>query len=153
MRRVATVWLLLVLCGPAATARAQSTFSSVHVNGLPTVYVTDRTGQETRGKLVSFTESAIALEVNGATRTFTADEVSLIERRGDSLKNGTIIGLVFGGVAGVLAGGLADCSEGRGGCAGARVAGTLLAVGFYAAVGAGIDAAIPGRTRIWPAKS
>jgi hypothetical protein len=134
----------------ASSASAQPTFASLQPGGLPTVYVVDRTGTETQGRLVSITESLISVDVNGATKTFTPDDVSLIERKGDSLKNGAVIGTVVGAGLGVLSMGLADCPAGRDNCPGTRAAGFLLSVGIYAAIGTGFDAAVSGRTRIWP---
>jgi hypothetical protein len=133
-------------------AHAQSTFGSVQATGLPTVFVTDRSGQEIKGTLERLTESEIAILVNGTTKTFMPDEVSTIERKGDSLKNGALIGLGFGAITGVLTMGLADCPAGNSSCPGERLAMILLNAGIYTAVGTAIDAAIPGRTRIWPQK-
>ena len=67
-----------------------------------------------------------------------------VSKRGDSLKNGAIIGAVFGGVAGALAASFDDGS--------AKALGFLAATGFYALVGAGLDALIPGRTTIYEAR-
>lgn len=73
-----------------------------------------------------------------------------IDRQGDSLKNGAIIGAVIGGVTGALtAGGLADCPGAHSPCTGARVAGFFIATGVWTAIGVGIDALIPGRTLLW----
>ena len=137
----------------ASSAYAQATFANVQPSGLPTVYVVDRAGTETKGRLISITDSLVSVDVNGATKTFTPDDVSLIERKGDSLKNGAIIGAVTGAGLGLLTMGLADCPSGHSDCPGTRAAGFLFSVGLYAAVGTGIDAAISGRTRIWPRKS
>ena len=69
-------------------------------------------------------------------------------RRHDSLKNGTLIGLVVGLGAswGVVA---AVCANE--GCeldAGGAVLGSLIYGGIGAGIGAGVDAAIPGRRQI-----
>ena len=143
---------LVSLVAIAHPAQAQPTFARLQPSGLPTIFVTDRNGLETQGKLVQITDSAIIIKVDGVPRTFTADEVSLVERKGDSLKNGTIAGVTTGIVLGVLSMGLADCPGGGSRCPGARVAGVALSAAFYGAIGVGIDALIPGRTRIWPAK-
>jgi len=122
------------------------------------VYVTDRTGQETHGQLVTFSESEITVKTGAlpnqpaTLKTFTAAEVSLIERKGDSLKNGTIIGAVIGGLASALSVGEVCAGNDDHGCAGRATAYMVFGAAFYAAVGAGIDALIPGRTRIWPGK-
>ena len=134
----------------ASAAHAQATFANVQPSGLPTVYVVDRAGTETRGRLISITESLVSIDVNGATKTFTPDEVSLIERKGDSLKNGAIIGAVIGIGGGLLSTALADCPGVADSCPGAKIAGVFLSTAIYAAIGTGIDAAVSGRTRIWP---
>ena len=153
MNRIVTGGLVaLTLLLNAGLAQAQATFGGVQTPGLPTVFVTDRSGQEIKGTLQRLTESEIAIVVNGTTRTFTPDEVSTIERKGDSLKNGALIGLAFGAVSGLLTVGISDCPAGNSSCPTERVAMMLLSTGVYTAIGTAIDAAIPGRTRIWPQK-
>lgn len=144
------VFVLFVLISSPAFAQAAATsFAHIRLEGLPTIYVQDQTGRETEGKLSSFTESALVLNVNGTLRTFAPAEVRRVQRKGDSLKNGTIIGLAFGAVMGILAGGISDCPGGGSNCPGSRIVIPLVAAGFYTAVGAGIDAAIQGRTLLW----
>lgn len=88
------------------------------------------------------------------TQTFQPSQVRRIQRKGDSLKNGALIGLAAGVVMGVLAGGISDCPGESSSCPGSRVAIPLIAAGFYTAVGTGIDAAIQGRTLLWePARA
>jgi hypothetical protein len=142
--------VVFTLAAAAAPASAQSAdFSSVQPKGLPTVYVMDRQGQETKGKIVSWTDSAVVLRVDdGATRTFKAGEAVRIDLRGDSLKNGALIGAGLGLAVGLMTG--AACSD----CGGSfTVTMTLATAGIYAAIGTGIDALIPGRTPFWNAGS
>ena len=88
-----TLILLLMLAGPAKAGHyvlsnvlhAQD-FSTVQLKGMPTVYVEDRSGREVEGQLVSFTESALTVNIDGAVRTFAPAEVTKVDRRGDSLK-------------------------------------------------------------------
>ena len=143
---------MLALLVAASPARAQETFANVKPGGLPTVFVTDRAGHETRGMLVRLTDSSVTISADGADRTFDIGDVSLIERRGDSLKNGVIAGMVVGMVLGSLSMGIADCPGVTDSCAGARVGYFLMSTGLYTAIGTAIDAAITGRTRIWPGK-
>jgi hypothetical protein len=138
---------LLVALFLSVPAGAQ-TFSTVRLDGMPTLWVTERNGQETKGKLLKWTDDAIVVQTDTGERTFGVSDVALVERRGDSLKNGAIIGGVVGVVAGAFAGALTYCEDG---CPATRIAGGLTAVGIYAAIGAAIDAAIPGRRRLWPA--
>ena len=124
------------------------------MTGLFPVHVLDRTGEETKGRLVSLTGSAVVLEMDSTTRTINLTDVVRIDRQGDSLKNGAIIGAVIGGVAGIItAGGLADCPGASSHCPGTRVAGALIATGVWSVIGVGIDALIPGRTLLWKASS
>jgi len=147
------LWTGLVVCAlamAAAPASAQSSgFSGVQPKGLPTVYVMDRQGQETKGKIVSWTVSAVVLRLDdGATRTFATGEAVRIDLRGDSLKNGALTGAGVGLALGLMMS--AACGE----CdAGFTVPMTLATAGVYAAIGTGIDALIPGRTPFWNAGS
>ena len=151
--RFAILLAVLVSCGAARPASAQATFGQVRAEGSPTVFVTDRSGRESQGQLVTFSESEITIKTGALTKTFAAAEVSLVERKGDSLKNGAIIGAVIGGLASALSAGevCAGPADNDGhSCAGRATVYMVFGTAFYAAVGAGIDALIPGRTRIWP---
>lgn len=143
----------LILCACAVadgTAQAQD-FSTIQLKNLPVVFVEEKTGAETRGRLISITPAAIAIDVDGSQRTFAAADVAKIERRGDSLRNGALIGAAIG----LFTGFLGDCprtgNSAGSGCPGARVAYVLGGSAVWAGIGAGIDALIPGRTRLWPA--
>jgi hypothetical protein len=138
---------LLVVLGSVVSAGAQ-TFATVHLDGMPTLWVTDRAGAETKGKLVKWTDTAIVVQGEQGQRTFDVGEVALVERR-DGLKNGALIGAAIGLVAGVVVGGFQDCGSD---CTGVRIAAGLTNMAIYAAIGAGIDALIPGRRRLWPAR-
>lgn len=148
MRTLALV-LGMIVVGPAL--RAQD-FSTVQLKGMPTVYVEDRSGREVEGKLVTLTESALTINIDGVTRTFAPAEVTKVDRRGDSLKNGALIGAAVGLFTGLLG----DCPNAgnnnrSSGCPGARIGYVLGGAAIWAGIGAGIDALIPGRTRLWPA--
>lgn len=151
MRTVALVLLFLV-AGPAVGRAGAQDFSTVQLKGMPTVYVEDRSGREVEGRLVSLTESALTINIAGVTRTFTPAEVTKVDRRGDSLKNGALIGAAIG----VFTGFFGDCpragtTNASEDCPGARVGYVLGGAAIWAGIGAGIDALIPGRTRLWPA--
>lgn len=150
MRPMIAAVVMVVAC--AGPARAQATFGNVQPGGLPVVFVTDRAGHEMQGKLVQFTETSLTLAVDGSQRTFGVDDVSLVERRGDSLKNGALTGLGVGLGLGALSIGLSDCPGGDHSCPAARVGWLALNTAIYTAIGTAIDAAVTGRTRIWPAK-
>lgn len=120
---------------------------------LPTVYVLDETGTETSGRLLRLNPDSLVVVVGGAERRFDATRVRRIQMRGDSLRNGAIIGAVVGAVVGLLTAGISDCSgEDPGGpCPGGRAAIFLVSTGVYASIGAGIDAIIVGRTTLYEA--
>jgi hypothetical protein len=148
--RFITVLRLLIYCCVAIPASAQSTFANMRREALPTVFVTDRAGHETRGQLLSMTDAELTVKTDLITRTFTPDEVSVVERKGDSLKNGTLIGLGVGTwAAGMF---VAGCVGSHSHCSPWVIPWALGVTGLYTALGAGIDAAIPGRTRIWPGR-
>ena len=117
------------------------------------MYVLDNTGTETSGKFLRLNPDSIVLLVEGAERQFETARVARIQKRGDSLRNGAIIGAVVGVALGILTAGIADCPGERtgDGCAGSRAALLLVSTGFYSAVGTGIDALIPGRTTLYEA--
>ena len=146
----ATTPILATLVAACFSTPASAQSPDVALTGLFPVYVLDRTGEETKGRLVSLTGSAVVLQMDSATRTFNLTDVVRVDRRGDSLKNGAIIGAVFGGAVGILtAAGLADCPSAQSSCPGARVAMPIISTGVWSAIGAGIDALIQGRTLLW----
>lgn len=124
----------------------------IRAEGLPAVFLTDTSGTEHRGRLIRVEPAEVVLLGASGERTFRREEIALIEKRGDPLVNGALIGAAVGVLGGLFTMGIADCpGGGSGGCPGARAAGFLAAVGIYTAVGAGIDAAIQGRTVLYRA--
>lgn len=117
------------------------------------VSVLDDTGVETSGKLLRLDTDALVLLVGKTERRFEAARVKRIDKRGDSLRNGVIIGAIAGAAVGLLGAGLADCpgASPSGGCPGFRTAGVLVSGAFYAGVGAFIDARVAGRTTVYEA--
>ncbi len=119
---------------------------------LSTVYVLDDTGVEASGKLLRLDPDSLVLLIGDTERRFDAARVKRIEKRGDSLRNGALIGAVVGAAIGFLGMGMADCpGDGGGSCPGFRTAGVLISTGFYAAIGTGIDALVVGRTTLYEA--
>ncbi len=150
----ATTPILAALVAVSFSTPASAQSPDVALTGLFPVYVLDRTGEETKGRLVSLTGSAVVLQMDSATRSFNLTDVVRVDRQGDSLKNGAVIGAVIGGVVGILtAAGLADCPSPQSSCPGARVAMPIISIGVWSAIGAGIDALIPGRTLLWKASA
>ena len=146
--RTITGFVCLVMAIGAGPAAAQTIdFSGMNVNGTPRVIVTDLSGEETEGRLIVWTPSSIVVDSNGTKRPFTPAEAVRVDRRGDSVKEGFFI---LAGL-GLLGGLISDCPEGRSPCVGHRVAVSMIGMGLWGAIGAGIDALIPGRREIWHA--
>ena len=152
MKSVKVAAFILCAIFVAADAAQAQDFSTIQLKNLPIVFIEEKSGAETRGRLLSITPAAIQIDIDGAQRTFVPDNVTKIERRGDSLKNGALIGAAIG----FLTGFIGDCPRAGNnnrsdGCPGARVAYVVGGSAIWAGIGAGIDALIPGRTRLWPA--
>jgi len=125
------------------TVAAQTGVQSTKAKSYPSVYVTDAKGSETKGKLISWTASEIVLQTDAGSRTYKPGEAVRLDLRGDSVKNGAVIGLISGVAMGALASAGCDCD--------ARPVIFVMSAGIYTLVGAGIDALIPGRTQLWSA--
>ncbi len=133
-----------------AVSSAQDTFiKGLTPAGMPSVFVTDDRGVETPGRLVRLDPDAVVVLVGDEQRRFETARVVRIEKRGDSLRNGALIGAAAGLLNGVVVMGLAECPSWRRSCAGIRVAGVMYAAAAYAAVGTAIDALVQGRTAIY----
>ena len=112
------------------------------------IIVFDHEGAEHPGRFVRLDEQELILLVGDKERRFRRDLIVRIERSGDSLKNGAIAGAFVGGTLGVLAAAF------QGNHLGDWMASLGLNIGLYAAIGAGIDASVQGRTVVyhaWPA--
>jgi hypothetical protein len=117
----------------------------------PVVWVITTDGQERKGRLVSFTSDQLVLQANKTNQTIATAQIARVDTT-DSLsngvRNGTITGLVLGGL-GLLAvfSACDDCGGGE------EVAGGILVVGVYTGLGAGfgalIDHLIDGRRPIY----
>ena len=147
--------LLVVFATAPAVALGQSTserWPGLAPSQLQTVYVLDRSGIETTGKLLGLSPDSLVLLVADAERRFDRADVARIQKR-DSLKNGTLIGAAVGVAMGLLAAGLSDCPGAHpgGACPGFRAATVVASTGIYTGLGAGIDALIRGRTTLYGA--
>ena len=142
---------MFVLASAEARAQQAGSFEQLQVLVKPgdKIYVTDATGNVTKGKLVGLSTSTMRLLANGATREVTeADIFEIRQWRHDSLVNGAEIGAGIGLGTGVLAA-VAWC-RGYSGCGGGEtVAGIAIYTGLGAAIGAGIDALIPSKVTIY----
>lgn len=152
--RLAVMLLALALVSSTVCAQEKAHgWPGLDLPRLPTVYVLDDTGHETEGRLLRLEPDSLVILVAGAERRFEAGSVRRIEKRGDSLQNGAIIGTVTGALFGLLTAGMADCpgQHPSGPCAGSHAVLFLIQTGTWAAIGTGIDALIPGRTRLYEA--
>ena len=152
------IWRVAILIaalspGVASAQDAASNWPGLVSSRLSTVYVLDYAGVETSGKLLRLNPDSIVLLVDGAERQFENARVKRIQKRGDSLRNGAIIGAVVGVAMGIITAGISDCpgDDPGGGCPGSRAALFLVSTGVYSAIGTGIDALIPGRTTLYEA--
>src|SRR5262245_12259308 len=142
--------------------RATGDFATM-AEGLAVIVVDDQ-GRETRGRTLQLTPDELTLMVDGKTRTLGRSRVARVFAPGDSLKNGMMIGLLTGAAIGAVSGAtqstcggfmepLRTCSAGD--RAGFALVGGALFGGLGTALGAGIDAMIPGRRLLYqkPLKS
>jgi hypothetical protein len=137
----------------AGFAMAQESFTDLQSTLRPgdTVDLTDASGAKTRGSVTGVQPSTLRLAVAGIEREWAASEVREVRRRGDSVKNGAIIGAVAGGVVGGIGGwalGSLFVNEGAS-FAGPFLTVLALGAGGGAGIGAGVDALIPGRTLVY----
>jgi len=159
MKRVAAVLLLAAMTAPSP-AGAEAVARSLGELGRrlkpgQKVHVLERSGRITEGVVTELTESSLTL-YSGENRTLAADDVLLVDREGDSVKNGIVVGAVSGAVMGVLvmlsSKSLSeeqkiadDCPE----CASPSIVAVATAEG--AALGWLIDALRKGRTHLYEA--
>jgi hypothetical protein len=111
-----------------------------------TVFVTDATGREVKGKVLDLSALSLALRSGSERQEFPAAQVkTLTWQKPDSLVNGALIGLAVGAGAGIgiLVYATQDPGDGSAGIAFAIVAGLG---GVFAGIGTLIDAAIPAKT-------
>jgi hypothetical protein len=152
----AAVPTLVALLFVSSTAHAQEPLGGwrgLNVSSLDTIYVTDDTGRQTEGKLLRLEPESVVMLVEGAEQRFDVANVRRIDRRGDSLKNGAWIGAALGVLFGTITAGISDCpgDDPGGDCPGFRIGTFAGALGIYTAMGVGVDALIPGRTRVFDA--
>jgi hypothetical protein len=146
----------LLLCAGAARVEAQGVASSfdqltVLVKPGDKVTVVDVTGRETSGRIGTLSRDALILVTPAGPRQLGEVEVATIsQRRGDSLKNGAIIGAVAGtGYFLTAVAIFSRVSDGGDMIVPAAVVSGLMCAGLGAGIGVGIDALILRRQTIF----
>lgn len=116
-----------------------------------TVYVIDDTGSETKGRVAAVSASEVTLEVENARRSIPAASVRQVQRYGDSLWNGTLIGLAVGASAMIMTDPKYVPCKGapQARCEDYQVGQRVALIGAWAALGAGIDALVRGRSQVY----
>jgi hypothetical protein len=138
------VAIVIAIVAPAVAAAQEPVrdFGQLNTRLRPgdTIWVTDAQGREVKGSILSLDTGALTVE-GGGGRTFGAADVTTIKvRRGDSLRNGALIGLAVGG--GIAAAGcIAEKDYSDSFCP----AYILLYPAMGLGIGVGIDAMIPGK--------
>ena len=152
---------ILVACAfvlTAAAAAAQTV--TPELAGLAgrhaVVYVLDADGQEFSGRLLRIDAESLTIRTRTADLPFALRNVRTIHRRGDSLRNGAIVGAGLGALFGTVGAASSDCGgfmEPSRRCNGAESLSIVaVSIGVYAAIGVGIDALRHGRTRVYPGR-
>ena len=129
--------LLFIVLPEAARAGQQSAAVAEEV------FVTHTgSGQIVRGRLIELSPSSLAMLVDGRRVDVPIEDVLRIDARGDSVKDGAIIGAgVMVGLTGLSCAAVDDASY----CVTALIVNT----GMGALIGAGIDALHKGKTPIY----
>lgn len=158
--------LLMNVCTISVASAQPAPGSSEDFSGITKgreLIVVEESGVENTGRLVRVTPDTLTMTIGGKIHTFTRRQVTAILERGDSVKNGAVIGLVAGAATGLIAGaskttcgrnnvgfGLitaylyySPCTLNERVSQGLREAALLGALG--AGIGAAVDALIPGR--------
>lgn len=149
MKRYVLVLIATLIPGALHAQEPEPAWKGLDRAALSTVFVLDEAGVETRGQLLRLDPDAIVVLVNGSERRFDTARVARVSKRGDSLKNGALIGLAVGIAEAVVAVATIKCT---GSCdRGLQAAWLTVNTGVYAAVGTAIDAAIQGRTVLYRA--
>jgi hypothetical protein len=103
--------------------------------------------------LTALTPFGLTLDVSGASRTFDGPQIRQVQRYGDSLRNGALIGLAVATPAVLIADPqykpCADNPQRQ--CAQSDIPQRIAYMGALSAIGAGIDALIRGREQVFVA--
>jgi hypothetical protein len=152
MRRIVGICVCLLAATEAGAQTVAPELTSA-VAKRKSVRVTNDAGEEFDGRLLRLDDKIFVLQTKNGDLPISFQRVSTIYRRGDSLRNGLIVGLVTGTVFGVLASrGINDCSS-PGivyPCESSRASTIGGAIAGWTIFSVGIDALTRGWTRIYP---
>jgi hypothetical protein len=148
---VLTLLLVTVEAGSASAQTIPQAFAALgqHLKPGDTLYVTGLDSVEATGRFVRLSPTALVLAARDREREFLFGEVAQIERRGDSVMNGTLWGALWGGLVVGSASG-SSCSPD---CAKLVPLGALLGTAMGAPLGMLFDAVRRGRTLVYQAGS
>jgi len=154
--RVVVLVVVLVALALSVSAEAQQPVGSLEdlwsrVKSGNTVYVTDTSARETTGTFMKIADATLTILVDGQVRDIPTLDVRQIAKRGDSVKNGFLIGAAIGAaIFGAAVSG--SCSED---CDGDNqfpaVPVVIVAALEFGGIGALIDYFIRGRTVVYRA--
>jgi hypothetical protein len=149
LRNAWTCTIAVIMGGGCAARQPARSFLDLQerLHSGNTVYVTDKAGTETKGEVVDVSASALVLDVNGMHRRMDQSSVQYVQRRGDSLWNGMLIGVAVGASAMLIPDPRYEpcTNDTRKLCANSQIGQRVLAVGIMGAAGAGLDALISRR--------
>jgi len=129
---------ILLACAAVVVSAAPLAAQTAPLPNVEEIFVRGMNGVEIQGRLIDLGRGAVSLLVDGTRRDIPIDAIATIQRRGDSVWNGALIGAAIGaGLWGIAAANGADVVP--------LVFGA--AVG-YGLLGAGLDAMYSGRTTI-----
>lgn len=132
--------LAILVANPLLAQNVQTANSST----ISPVYVHSINGAEMRGQLLRLGPDTLSLLDEGITRDIRLADVARIESRGDSVKNGALIGAAILGAWCALI-----CRQGLDGYTGQFAYVLAINTALGAAIGAGIDGMHVGRTTIY----
>jgi hypothetical protein len=146
------IFAAVTISGCAARPPAR-TFSELQQRVQPgtTLYVIDDRGNETRGRLAAISPDGLTLDRDDAPLRFAESAVRQVQRYGDPLWNGFLIGMAVGTPGMLIADPTYDpCPDNpRRLCPNSQVGQRIVALTVMGAIGAGIDALIRGRHQLY----
>jgi len=146
LRIVAIVACVLIAILPVTAAEPARDLASMQVAPDAVIYVRTSNGAEIQGRFLrASTQALVVGTTDGREIILPSAQVLFVWKRGDSLRNGAIIGGVVG-LAGAIFG-QSECTK----CSGEIAIGVALGVPAWVGVGALVDRLRVGRTLIYRA--